>query len=332
MMRLGDKVPDFSQESTSGTFNLDEFMTGHPDKQWTVLFSHPKANTPVCTTELAEMARLEPHFSMRGVRIAAISCDSIESNMNWIHDISFLAQTEVNFPIICDTDRHVCVALNMLEAPAKWPADSDDLDNGNGHATNGDVDGDGVGNGRRGDIIHHHNRDDLPATVRSVLIIGPGRVLRAILTYPITSGRNFNEIFRLIDSLQMTDASSSKVFNGSPVLMTPANWNPGEPALLHHKLTEKEADKLFPYGINRNEHIEYLRLADPGSQLRKGVRSPPIKLKSKSGTRTPGTESVASESEGPGAEIKAPQEKIEIDSHSSTSASFSSRGIASRDE
>src|SRR5262245_21024783 len=158
-LQLGDVAPDFTQQSTTGTIRFHEFL----GNSWGVLFSHPKAFTPVCTTELGMVAKLKPEFEKRGVKVASVSVDPVEDDLKWTKDIEETQSVKLNFPIISDTDRKVATAYGMI----------------------------------------HPNASDT-MTVRSVFIIGPDKKVKLMITYPASTGRNFDEILRVIDSLQLT--------------------------------------------------------------------------------------------------------------------------------
>jgi len=203
-LRLGDTVPDFTQDSTHGLINFHEWI----GDSWAVLFSHPKDFTPVCTTELGEVAKLKPEFDKRNVKVIALSVDDTASHLGWIKDIEETQNTTMNFPILADPDRKVSDLYDM---------------------------------------IHPNANNTL--TVRSVFIIDPQKKLRLILTYPASTGRNFDEILRVIDSLQLTDNYS---------VATPANWKDGDDCVVVPSIPTEEAKVKFPKGIN--EVKPYLRL------------------------------------------------------------------------
>lgn len=203
-LRLGDVVPDFTQESTHGTINFHEWI----GDSWAVLFSHPKDFTPVCTTELGEVARLKPEFDKRNVKVIALSVDDTASHQGWIGDIEETQNVKMNFPILADPDRKVSDLYDM---------------------------------------IHPNANDTL--TVRSVFIIDPNKKLRLTLTYPASTGRNFAEILRVIDSLQLTDNYS---------VATPANWTDGGDCVVVPSIPTEEAKVKFPKGVT--EVKPYLRL------------------------------------------------------------------------
>jgi alkyl hydroperoxide reductase subunit AhpC len=202
-IRLGDTAPDFTAETTEGTINFHEWL----GDSWGVLFSHPKDFTPVCTTELGYLAKIEPEFTRRNAKLIGLSVDPSESHVRWLVDIEETQGAKVNYPIIADTDLSVSKLYNML--PAEEPGTSE----GRTAATN--------------------------ATVRSVFVIGPDKKIKLILTYPMTTGRNFDEILRVIDSIQLT--AKHKV-------ATPANWKHGEDVIISGSVSDDDAKTLFPAG------------------------------------------------------------------------------------
>ena len=205
-IRLGDIAPDFTQESTKGTINLYEWA----GESWVVLFSHPKVFTPVCTTELGEVAKLKPQFDRRGVKVIGMSVDGIDDHNAWIEDIKETQGARLNFPLIADSDRTVSNLYDMI----------------------------------------HPNADDT-LTVRSVFVIDSNKKVRLIITYPASTGRNFAEILRAIDSLQLTD--NYKV-------ATPVDWQHGDNVIIVPSLSHDEASKLFPGGWD--EQRPYLRVVE----------------------------------------------------------------------
>lgn len=212
-LRLGDVAPDFEQESTDGFVRFHDWL----GDSWGVLFSHPADFTPVCTTELGITTRLQKQFSARGVKVIALSVDSVESHLRWIEDINETQGVKVDFPIIADVDRKVAELY---------------------------------------DFIHPGASETL--TVRSLLIIDPDKRVRLIITYPASTGRNFNEILRAIDSLQLTD--SFKV-------ATPANWEDGDDVVIVPSIKDaEEIKRRFPRGYRTVR--PYLRLTP---QPNKGV-------------------------------------------------------------
>ncbi|KAG7524096.1 peroxiredoxin-6-like [Solea senegalensis] len=203
-MLLGDMFPDFEAESTHGKITLHEFL----GDSWGILFSHPRDYTPVCTTELGRAARLHGEFSKRGVKIIALSVDSVEDHHGWAKDILAYNCEEstccsLPFPIIADSKRELAVALGMLDPDEK-------------------------------------DKDGRSLTARCVFIIGPDKRLKLSLLYPATTGRNFDEILRVVDSLQLTAGTS---------VATCADWKPGDCVMVPPDMSEGEAASLFPAGI-----------------------------------------------------------------------------------
>ena len=203
-LRLGDKAPDFTQDSTEGSINFGEWK----GDSWAILFSHPADFTPVCTTELGMVARLKPEFERRNVKAIGLSVDPLDSHNRWAGDIEETQGAALNFPLLADADRKVSQLYDMI-----------------------------------------HPESNGTATVRSVFVIDPKGTLRLTLTYPASTGRNFDEILRVIDSLQLTD--SSKV-------ATPVNWKQGDEVVILPTVPNEEADKLFPQGYRQVK--PYLRL------------------------------------------------------------------------
>ncbi|KAJ1652263.1 peroxiredoxin 1 [Dispira simplex] len=199
-LRLGDTAPDFAAPTTQGDIHFHDWI----GDSWAVLFSHPADFTPVCTTELGAVARLTPEFTKRGVKVIGLSVDDLNDHREWIHDINQVNKVSLQFPIIADSDRRVSALYDMLDSEKHDPTN--------------------VQNG-------------IPFTVRSVFIIDPKKSIRLMLTYPASCGRNFDEILRVIDSLQLSDRQ--------PVT-TPADWQPGNDVIIHPKVTDQEAEKLFP--------------------------------------------------------------------------------------
>ncbi len=203
-LRLGDTVPDFTQESTEGTINFYEWI----GDQWAVLFSHPADYTPVCTTELGEVARLKPEFDKRNVKVIALSIDDVQSHNGWIGDINETQNTTMNFPILADADKKVSDLYEMI-----------------------------------------HPNANPKVTIRTVFIIDSAKKLRASITYPPSTGRNFAEILRVIDSLQLTDNYQ---------VATPVNWQDGEDVVVAPTIPTDEARQRFPKGVT--EIKPYLRM------------------------------------------------------------------------
>jgi len=203
-LQIGDIAPDFEAHTTVGRIRFHEWV----GPRWSVLFSHPKDFTPVCTTELGYTERLRPEFEKRGVRVIGLSVDSIGDHERWADDIQATQGARPMFPIIGDADRTVANLYGML-----------------------------------------HPKADTTFTVRSVFIIDPAKKVRAMITYPASTGRNFDEILRVIDSLQLTDQHK---------VATPVNWRPGENVIIVPSLSNEEARKLFPDGWE--EQRPYLRV------------------------------------------------------------------------
>jgi alkyl hydroperoxide reductase subunit AhpC len=202
-LALGDTAPDFEAETTQGKIKFHDWI----GDSWAVLFSHPKDFTPICTTELGTMARLKPEFDKRGVKIIGLSVDPVENHTKWAEDIKDTQGFAPNYPMIGDTELKVAKLYGML------PADTAGGSEGRTAATN--------------------------ATVRTVFIIGPDKKIKLHLAYPMTTGRNFDEILRVIDSMQLT--AKHKV-------ATPANWKNGDDVVLLGSVTDEEAKKIYPQG------------------------------------------------------------------------------------
>jgi thioredoxin-dependent peroxiredoxin len=200
-LRINDIAPDFTAETTQGAIHFHEWIGDN----WAVLFSHPKDFTPVCTTELAAVAALESQFARRGVKVIGLSVDPVSSHSKWATDIQDVGGHAVNYPIIGDTDLKVSKLYDML------PADAGETAEGRTPANN--------------------------APVRTVFVIGPDKRIKLTLAYPMSTGRNFDEILRVLDSIQLT--SRQKV-------STPANWKQGDDIILSGAVSNEEADKLFP--------------------------------------------------------------------------------------
>ena len=202
-LQLGDTAPDFETETTEGKIRFHEWL----GDSWGVLFSHPKDFTPVCTTELGYMARIKPEFDKRGVKIIGLSVDPVESHSKWANDIKETQGFAPNYPMIGDTDLSIAKAWGMLPASTS------------------------------GDAAKRTAMDN--QTVRNVFVIGPDKKIKLILVYPMTTGRNFDEVLRVIDSLQLT--AKHKV-------ATPVNWKSGEDVIIVPAVGEEEARQKFPQG------------------------------------------------------------------------------------
>ena len=200
-LRINDTAPDFTAETTQGPIRFHEWI----GDSWAVLFSHPKDFTPVCTTELGYMARIEPEFKKRNTKIIGLSVDPVDNHHKWAQDIEETQGHMPKYPMIGDKDLKVAKLYNML--PAEEPGTSE----GRTPANN--------------------------ATVRSVFVIGPDKKIKLMLTYPMTTGRNFDEILRVIDSMQLTQKHR---------VATPVNWKQGDDVIISGAVSDDEAKKLFP--------------------------------------------------------------------------------------
>lgn len=235
-LRIGDKAPNFTANTTSGLINFHEYL----GNSWGILFSHPRDFTPVCTTELAELARLQPLFADRKVKTLAYSCDSLEDHLVWIGYIeAYAADTtpihhppvKVTFPMIEGTDRKVARLYGMLDYTKHGTTNQKDCLTCNPN------------------IDHHHH----PKTVRSVFFIDPHKVIQCICTYPDSTGRNFHEILRIVNSLQMATQQG---------LATPANWQRGKPACILPGIKNKEAEARFG-NENITHRFSFFRMTKP---------------------------------------------------------------------
>jgi alkyl hydroperoxide reductase subunit AhpC len=209
-IRLGDTAPDFTAETTEGPVHFHEWI----GNGWAVLFSHPKDFTPVCTTELGEVARLKSEFDRRNVKVIGLSVDPLESHKGWVGDIAETQGQALNFPLIADPEKEVSQLYDM---------------------------------------IHPNASDNF--TVRSVFVIGPDKKVKLTITYPASTGRNFEEILRVIDSLQLT---------ANHQVATPVNWRHGDDCIIVPALSDEEARKKFPEGWKTLK--PYLRIVkQPGA-------------------------------------------------------------------
>ena len=202
-VRLGDEAPDFSAESTQGTIDFHDWK----GDSWAVLFSHPKDFTPVCTTELGYMASIKPEFDRRGAKIIGLSVDPLEGASRWAKDIEETQGTAPNYPSIGDSDYNVAKLYGMLPASTS------------------------------GDPLERTAADN--QTVRNVFVIGPDKKVKLILVYPMTTGRNFDEVLRVIDSLQLT--AKHKV-------ATPVNWKQGDDVIIAGSVSDDQAKETYPDG------------------------------------------------------------------------------------
>ena len=196
-VRLGSKAPDFTADTTQGKINFHEWA----GNSWCILFSHPKDFTPVCTTELGQVAKLRNEFEKRNCKVIAISVDSMDSHKSWVPDIEETSNTKLNYPLIADPERTIATLYDMLD-----PSSKDNL------------------------------------TARSVYIIAPDKTIKLMLTYPASTGRNFAEILRALDSVQLTANFS---------VATPVDWKHGEDCIVVPSISDEDAKKKFPKGFNR---------------------------------------------------------------------------------
>jgi alkyl hydroperoxide reductase subunit AhpC len=202
-LRINDTAPDFTAETTQGTIHFHDWI----GDGWAILFSHPKDFTPVCTTELGSMAGLAPDFAKRNCKVIGLSVDPVENHKKWAGDIEETMGHKVGFPMIGDTKLAIAKLYDML------PADAGDTSEGRTAATN--------------------------ATVRTVFIVGPDKKIKLMLSYPMTTGRNFDEVLRVLDSIQLTAAHK---------VATPANWKQGEDVIIVPAVSDEEAKKKYPEG------------------------------------------------------------------------------------
>jgi alkyl hydroperoxide reductase subunit AhpC len=202
-LRIGDRAPDFEADTTAGRIRFHEWL----DDSWGLLFSHPKDFTPVCTTELGSLAKLEPEFAKRGCKVMGLSVDPVTDHERWLGDIRDATGGDVKYPLIGDSDLAVAKLYDML------PADSGTTSSGRTAANN--------------------------QTVRTVYLIGPDKLIKAMFVYPMSSGRNFQEVLRLLDSCQLT--AKHKV-------ATPADWRAGEDVIIVPAVSDEEAKQRFPQG------------------------------------------------------------------------------------
>lgn len=203
-LQLGQIAPDFTQASTEGEIRFHQWL----GDSWGLFFSHPKNFTPVCTTELGEVARLKPEFDRRNVKTIGLSVDAVDAHHRWADDIADTQGHALNFPMIADTDARVAKLYDMI-----------------------------------------HPEADATVTVRSVFVIDPSKKIRLILTYPPSAGRNFAEVLRAIDSLQLTDTQK---------VSTPVNWQPGDRVVISPAISDEAAREKYPQGFETLR--PYLRL------------------------------------------------------------------------
>jgi thioredoxin-dependent peroxiredoxin len=201
-LRIGDEAPDFTAETTEGPIRFHEWIgTG-----WAILFSHPKDFTPVCTTELGYMAKLKPEFEKRNTKIIGLSVDPVADHQRWVADIEETQGARINYPLIGDPDLKVAKLYDMIHPNASGEAPRTAADN---------------------------------ATVRSVFMIGPDKKIKLILTYPMSTGRNFDEVLRVLDSMQLTALHK---------VATPVNWKRGEDVIIVPSVSNEEAKAKYPNG------------------------------------------------------------------------------------
>ena len=212
-LSIGSTAPDFTAQTTQGSIHFHHWM----GDSWAILFSHPKAFTPVCTTELGYMAGLGEEFAKRGTKIIGLSVDSSQDNRDWLPDIEEVSGNKVDYPVVGDSDLQVAKLYNML------PADEAGNAEGRTAADN--------------------------ATVRAVYIIDPDKKIRAMLLYPMSSGRNFDEVLRLLDSVQLTERKG---------VATPVNWQKGDDVIIPPSLSDEDAKAKYPAGWD--EKKPYLRV------------------------------------------------------------------------
>ena len=202
-LRIGDDVPDFTADTTEGKIRFHEWI----GNGWAILFSHPKDFTPVCTTELGYMARLKPEFEKRDTKVIGLSVDSVEEHKRWVKDIEETQGATVNYPLIGDPELKIAKLYDMLPAEA------------------------------RGEAKSRTPADN--ATVRSVFLIGPDKRVKLILTYPMSAGRNFDEVLRALDAIQL---------NARYNVATPVNWNRGDDVIIPTSVSDEQAQTQFPAG------------------------------------------------------------------------------------
>jgi alkyl hydroperoxide reductase subunit AhpC len=210
-IRIGDEAPDFTAESTEGTIRFHEWV----GSGWAILFSHPKDFTPVCTTELGYMAKLKPEFDKRSTKIIGLSADPVTDHARWVGDIKETQGAAVNYPLIGDPELNVAKLYDMIHPNAATSGKRTAVDN---------------------------------ATVRSVFVIGPDKKVKAMIVYPMSTGRNFDEVLRLLDSVQLT---------AKHTVATPVNWKPGDDVIIPTSVSDDDAKKKYPQGYKT--HKPYLR-------------------------------------------------------------------------
>jgi thioredoxin-dependent peroxiredoxin len=202
-IRIGDEAPDFTAETTEGTIRFHEWI----GDKWAILFSHPKDFTPVCTTELGYMARLKPEFEKRNTKVIGLSIDPVTNHAQWAKDIEETQGSAVNYPMIGDSDLNVAKLYDMIHPNASGANPRTANDN---------------------------------ATIRAVFLIGPDKKVKATFTYPMSAGRNFDEVLRLLDALQL---------NAKHTVATPVNWKPGDDVIIPTSVSDEDAKKKYPEGF-----------------------------------------------------------------------------------
>ncbi|EKS66569.1 MULTISPECIES: peroxiredoxin [Caballeronia] len=202
-IRIGDEAPDFTAETTEGTIRFHEWI----GDKWAILFSHPKDFTPVCTTELGYMAKLKPEFDKRNTKVIGLSIDPVTNHSQWAKDIEETQGTAVNYPMIGDADLNVAKLYDMIHPNASGANPRTANDN---------------------------------ATIRAVFIVGPDKKVKATFTYPMSAGRNFDEVLRLLDALQL---------NAKHTVATPVNWKPGDDVIIPTSVSDEDAKKKYPEGF-----------------------------------------------------------------------------------
>ena len=212
-LTIGDTAPDFTAQTTEGEISFHDWI----GDSWAVLFSHPRDFTPVCTTELGYMASIKPEFDRRGTKIVGISTDPVDNHGKWAEDIEKTQGTAPNYPLVADSDHSIAKAYGMLPA---------------------DVGGDPT-----------QRTPAQNATLRNVFVIGPDKKIKLILIYPMTTGRNFDEVLRVIDSLQLTAEHQ---------LATPAQWQPGDDVIIAGSVSDEQAKERYPDGWE--QPLPYMRI------------------------------------------------------------------------
>ena len=213
-IRIGETAPDFTAETTEGKINFHEWI----GDSWAILFSHPKDFTPVCTTELGYMARLKPEFDKRNTKVIGLSIDPVGDHSRWAKDIEETQGAAVNYPMIGDHDLTVAKLYDMIHPEASGGGPRTAVDN---------------------------------ATIRSVFWIGPDKKIKAMLVYPMSAGRNFDEVLRLLDSLQL---------NAKHAVATPVNWKPGDDVIIPTSVSDEDAQKKYPDGFKTlKPYLRHLR-------------------------------------------------------------------------